>query len=132
MLTDPVSDLLSRIRNGQIARKSEIESPSSKMRKSILEVLKLEGYITDYEELDTDKAAIKKLKIVLRYVSGRGVIREINRVSKPGRRNYSSISSLKKSYNGLGTVILSTSKGVMSDHQARKLHIGGEVLCSLF
>lgn len=132
MLTDPLSDLLSRIRNGQMARKAEVKTPSSKLRKAVLDVLAQEGYIAGYEEVPTEHAHIANLNIQLKFVSGRGVIRKISRVSKPGRRQYSSIKSLKKAYNGLGTVILSTSKGVMSDHQARQMNVGGEVLCSLF
>lgn len=130
-MTDPLADMLTRIRNGQQAGLYTINSPFSKLREGVLAVLKAEGYITDYERVDTDPVK-PELKIVLRYENGRPVIKELNRISKPGRRVYYAISKLKKFYNGLGVIILSTSKGVISDYEARKHNVGGEVLCSVF
>lgn len=129
MLTDPIADMLTRIRNGQSARLAYIELYSSKFLTSILKVLKEEGFISDYEVSDEVKPV---LKVYLKYMHGKPVIKEIKRESKPGRRVYTSISNLKKFYNGLGIRILSTSKGVMSDHQARKENVGGELICSVF
>ena len=131
MLTDPVADMLTRIRNGQRARKSTIKSPSSRLRSNILEVLKREGYIRGYSSSEL-KPGINELEIELKYHEGDPVIREINRVSKPGRRVYSGIKDLTRVYNGLGIAILSTPRGVLSDAEARKFNVGGEVLCQVF
>lgn len=130
-MTDPLADMLTRIRNGQKARLYSILSPFSGLRSSVLDVLKKEGFITGYEKTNDDQGK-PALKIDLRYVNGEPVISEIRRVSKPGRRVYSKIKELQKFYNGLGVTILSTSKGVMSDFDARSENIGGEVLCVVF
>ncbi len=131
-MTDPVADMLTRLRNGQHARLYSIEMPFSKIRAGVLEVLKTEGYIKDYKK-ENGKDGHFSLKVELKYdTNGQAVISEINRLSKPGRRVYSKIEDLKKFYNGLGMVVLSTSKGVMSDHEARKQNVGGELLCAVF
>jgi small subunit ribosomal protein S8 len=129
-LTDPLGDLLARIRNGQQAGKSSIASPASKLRMNVLEVLKKEGYIRGYElQEDGNK---RNLKIELKYFEGEPVIKTIDRVSKPGRRVYSAIKDLGKVRGGLGISILSTPRGVMSDTEARAANVGGEVLCRVF
>ena len=130
-LTDPIGDMFSRIRNGQMRLLNSIEIPSSTFRKNILEVLKNEGYIKDYyiEKSENNKI---NLKINLKYYEGDPVIKEIKRISKPGRRVYSRATSIPKVMNGLGLAILSTPKGVMSDTEARKNNIGGEVICRVF
>ncbi|MEX2451351.1 MAG: 30S ribosomal protein S8 [Rhodospirillales bacterium] len=130
-LTDPLGDLLTRIRNGQRARKDSISAPASKLRMSVLEVLKREGFIRGFSEYDV-RPGIKEIKIELKYHEGDPVIREISRVSKPGRRVYSKIKDLARFYNGLGIAILSTPRGVMSDAEARAQNVGGEVLCQVF
>jgi small subunit ribosomal protein S8 len=130
-LSDPLGDMLTRIRNGQSARMSSIESPSSKLRRNVLEVLKREGYIRDYDE-EAEVNGMGRLRIELKYHEGEPVIREIKRVSKPGRRVYSKISDLPRVYNGLGISILSTPRGIMSDHEARAANVGGEILCRIF
>ena len=131
MMTDPIGDMLTRIRNGQRARKAQVNSPASKLRARLLDVLQREGYIRGYTrfEMDTGKP---ELQIELKYHDGEPVIREINRISKPGRRVYSSIKDLPTIYNGLGISILSTPQGVMSDSEARLANVGGEVLCRVF
>ena len=130
-LTDPIGDMFSRIRNGQMRSLNSIEIPSSKFRKNILKILKSEGYIKDYfiEKSENNKII---LKISLKYYEGYPVIKEIKRVSKPGRRVYSRATSIPKVMNGLGLAILSTPKGVMSDSEARKNNVGGEVICRVF
>jgi small subunit ribosomal protein S8 len=128
--SDPIADMLSRIRNGLSARHATVTSPVSKLRLAILEVLKHEGYIRDYHE--EEGKPHKQIVIELKYNNDQPVIQELQRVSKPGRRSYSSIEDLPKVYNGLGILILSTSKGVMSDHQARQDKVGGEILCKVF
>jgi small subunit ribosomal protein S8 len=130
-MTDPVSDLLARIRNGQQAHKDSVVSPASKIRANVLEVLQREGYIRGYSRADAAPGA-NEFKIELKYVDGEPVIREITRVSKPGRRVYSRIGDLPRVYNGLGISILSTPRGVMSDNEARAAHVGGEILCRVF
>jgi len=130
-MSDPLGDLLTRIRNGQRARKSTVSSPSSKLRSNVLEVLKREGYIRDYARQEISPG-IDELRIELKYHEGKPVIREISRISKPGRRVYSKIKDLPKVYNGLGISIVSTPKGVMSDNEARAANLGGEVLCRVF
>jgi small subunit ribosomal protein S8 len=130
-LTDPLGDLLTRIRNGQRARKDSVSAPASKLRMSVLEVLKREGFIRGFSEYDV-RPGIKEIKIELKYHEGDPVIREISRVSKPGRRVYSKIKDLARFYNGLGIAILSTPRGVMSDAEARAQNVGGEVLCQVF
>lgn len=129
--SDPLGDMLTRIRNGQQARKSDITVPASKLRESVLEVLKREGFIRSYERKNVRKG-IDEIKVELKYYEGRPVISEISRVSKPGRRVYSGVKELQKFYNGLGISVLSTPQGVMSDHEARQANVGGEVLCKVF
>ena len=132
-LTDPLSDLLTRIRNGQRTSKNVVESPSSKLRVNVLDALKREGYIRGYsvEELQGKRDQFR-VRIELKYYEGEPVIREIHRVSKPGRRVYSKINDLSSVYNGLGISILSTPKGILSDAEARAQNVGGEVLCTVF
>lgn len=130
-LSDPLGDMLTRIRNGQQARMASVESPASKLRCNVLEVLKREGYIRGYSEEET-RPGIRNLKIELKYHEGEPVIKQIGRVSKPGRRVYSKISDLPRVFNGLGIAILSTPRGVMSDNEARTANVGGEVLCRVF
>ena len=130
-LTDPLGDLLARIRNGQRANKAAVVSPASKLRANVLEVLKREGYIRGYSQADL-RAGVAELTVELKYHEGRPVISEIQRVSKPGRRVYSKITDLPRVANGLGISILSTPRGVMSDAEARVANVGGEVLCKVF
>src|ERR1700722_10962517 len=130
-LTDPLGDMLTRIRNGQSAKLAAIENPSSKLRLNVLEVLKREGYIRDFDE-EAEVNGSGKLRIELKYHEGEPVIREIKRISTPGRRVYSKIADLQRVYNGLGISILSTPRGIMSDHEARAANIGGEILCRVF
>jgi small subunit ribosomal protein S8 len=131
MMTDPLGDMLTRIRNGQMARKNAVTAPASRLRSNVLEVLKREGYIRGYSQAEL-KPGIAELTIELKYHEGEPVIRTISRVSKPGRRVYSKIADLPKVSNGLGISILSTPRGVMSDAEARAANVGGEVLCQVF
>lgn len=130
-MTDPIGDMLTRIRNGLQARKSVVATPASKARQRVLDVLEREGYIRGYSrsEGEGNKAS---LSIELKYQEGEPVIRTLNRVSKPGRRVYSSVSDLPRVHNGLGISIVSTPKGVLSDAEARESNVGGEVLCTVF
>jgi len=130
-MTDPLGDMLTRIRNGQRANKSAIVSPASRLRANVLEVLQREGYIRGYSRADV-RPGIEQLNIELKYHEGQPVIREIRRVSTPGRRVYSKIADLRRVANGLGITILSTPRGVMSDTEARAQNVGGEVLCEVF
>jgi small subunit ribosomal protein S8 len=130
-MSDPLADMLTRIRNGQRARQAVVAAPASKFRANVLDVLKREGYIRGFTQ-EQVRPGIAELKIELKYVDGEPVIREISRVSKPGRRIYSSLSDLPRVYNGLGISILSTPRGVMSDNEARAAKVGGEVLCRVF
>ena len=130
-MSDPLGDMLTRIRNGQSARQAVVASPASKFRAGVLEVLKREGYIRGFTQ-DYVRPGVAELKIELEYVDGEPVVREIARVSKPGRRVYSRIADLPRIYNGLGIAILSTPRGVMSDNEARAAKVGGEVLCRVF
>lgn len=130
-MNDPLSDMLTRIRNGQQARLDTISSPASRLLASVLDVLQKEGYIRGYTRHE-EQRGISAIDIELKYHEGEPVIREIRRISKPGRRVYSGIGDLTKVYGGLGISILSTPKGVMSDHEARIAHVGGEVLCKVF
>lgn len=130
-MSDPLGDMLTRIRNGQSARMSTIAVPASKLRANVLEVLKREGFIRGYSEAVL-KAGVSEFTVELKYADGGPAIKEIARVSKPGRRVYSKIKDLPRFYNGLGISILSTPKGVMSDHEARAANVGGEVLCRVF
>jgi small subunit ribosomal protein S8 len=130
-MSDPLGDMLARIRNGQRAHKPSVASPASKIRANVLEVLKREGYIRGYSK-EQVRPGIDELKIELKYVDGEPVIRELTRISTPGRRIYSRIADLPRIYNGLGIAILSTPRGVMSDNEARAANVGGEVLCRVF
>ena len=130
-MSDPLGDMLTRIRNGQRTGKSKVRAPASKLRSNVLEVLKREGYIRDYRT-ELQRAGISELEIELKYNDGAPVIQEISRVSRPGRRVYSRIKELSRVYNGLGITILSTPRGVMSDQEARSANVGGEVLCQVF
>ena len=129
-MNDPLGDLLARIRNAQMRNKGKVTSPNSKLRESVLEVLKTEGYIRDYSV--TEREGRSELDIELKYFDGEPVIREIERISKPGRRVYASVRNLPRINNGLGVAIVSTPKGVMADHQARDANVGGEILCTVF
>lgn len=130
-LNDPLGDMLTRIRNAQMRGKSSVVSPSSKLRRWVLDVLKDEGYIRGYSEKQFT-GTMAELEIELKYHEGRPVIQDIQRVSKPGRRVYSSVKTMPVVQNGLGISILSTPKGVMSDSAAREKNVGGEVLCRIF
>ena len=130
-MSDPLGDMLTRIRNGQAAHKPVVDSPASKIRANVLEVLQREGYIRGYTRANNG-SGMPELKIELKYVDGEPVIREITRISKPGRRVYSRIADLPRVYNGLGISILSTPRGVMSDAEARAANVGGEVICRVF
>jgi len=130
-MTDPLGDMLTRIRNGAARRKTSVSTPASKLRARVLDVLQAEGYIRGYSEVEYDNGK-SELNIELKYYEGAPVIREIARVSKPGRRVYVSVKSIPQVANGLGITILSTPKGVMADHEAREQNVGGEVLCSVF
>lgn len=129
--TDPLGDLLSRIRNGQAARLKVVKSPTSALRNNVLTVLERQGYIRGFS---VEKAANgqEQVAVELKYYEDQPVIKQIDRVSKPGRRVYTKIADLKTVRNGLGIAILSTPKGVMSDQEARLANVGGEVLCSVF
>ena len=129
--TDPIADLLTRIRNGQLRGKSKITSPNSRLRVSLLDVLQAEGFIRGYAEVEF-KGGIKQLEIELKYHEGRPVIRELKRISTPGRRVYASVKELKPHRQGLGVSIVSTPQGVMTDSTAREKNVGGEVLCQVF
>lgn len=129
-LTDPLGDMLTRIRNGQQARKDSVVSPASKLRARVLEVLQREGYIRGYKE--EALGAAKGLRIELKYFEGQPAIRHVARVSKPGRRVYSGAKDLPRIRNGLGITIVSTPKGVLSDAEARDQNVGGEILAEVF
>ena len=129
-LNDPVGDLITRIRNAQMRGRSKLTSPASTLRGRVLQVLKDEGYIRDFREVEN--AGHKELEIELKYFEGAPAIHQIQRVSKPGRRVYSAIKDLRLIRNGLGIAIISTPKGVMSDAAARDANVGGEVLCEVY
>jgi small subunit ribosomal protein S8 len=128
-LSDPLGDMLTRIRNGQAAHKAAVISPASRLRENVLEVLVREGYIRGYNREEGSHGA---LSIELKYHNGAPVIRQLKRVSRPGRRVYSGVKDLPRVYNGLGIAIVSTPRGVMSDADAREAHVGGEILCTVF
>ena len=130
-MNDPLGDMLTRIRNAAMRSKSTVRSPSSKLRLRVLEVLKDEGFIRGYEVIDNGDHK-PEVEISLKYHEGAPVIREMKRVSKPGRRTYSGVTSMPQVRNGLGVAIVSTSRGVMSDAKARAANVGGEVLCTVF
>ncbi|MGB4107973.1 MAG: 30S ribosomal protein S8 [Alphaproteobacteria bacterium] len=129
-MNDPLSDMLTRIRNGQQASKPTIEVPFSRLHENVAAVLKDEGFIREYRTETKDKK--KNLLIELKYAEGKGVIRIIDRVSKPGRRVYSNVKNLPRFYNGLGILVVSTPQGVMADSKARAANVGGEILCQVF
>lgn len=130
-VNDPLGDLITRIRNAALRNKPKVSSPSSRLRASVLEVLKSEGYIRGYSTVEHSNGR-SELEIELKYFDGEPVIREISRVSKPGRRVYVAVRNLPRISNGLGVAILSTPKGVMADHVARDANVGGEILCTVF
>ena len=130
-LSDPLGDMLTRIRNAQRAKQTRVIAPASSLRADVLDVLKREGYIRAWKIEDV-RPGIRQLEVELKYSEGEPAIKEISRVSKPGRRVYSKIKDLPKHYNGLGISILSTPRGVMSENEARAANVGGEVLCRVF
>ena len=130
-MNDPLGDMLTRIRNAAMRSKSTVRSPSSKLRQRVLDVLQDEGFIRGYEVIDNGDHK-PEIEISLKYYEGAPVIRELKRVSKPGRRAYSNVGAMPQVRNGLGVAIVSTSKGVMSDAKARAANVGGEVLCTVF
>lgn len=130
-MSDPLGDMLTRIRNAQMRQKNIVSTPASKLRGHVLDVLKEEGYIRGYAKVDYEGGK-SEYEIELKYFDGQPVIKELQRISKPGRRVYSSVRNLPTIANGLGVAILSTPKGVMSDAKARDENVGGEVLCSVF
>jgi small subunit ribosomal protein S8 len=130
-MTDPLGDMLTRIRNAQLRKSNKVSTPGSRLRRNVLDVLQSEGYIRGYSTVDYDNGR-SEFEIELKYYDGEPVIREIERVSRPGRRVYASVKTIPRVANGLGVSILSTPKGVMSDSDARDQHVGGEVLCRVF
>jgi small subunit ribosomal protein S8 len=130
-INDPVGDMLTRIRNAQMRKRGNVVTPGSKLRAHVLDVLQAEGFIRGYTTVERDNGQ-SEFTIELKYFEGQPAIKEIDRVSKPGRRVYAAVDALPRVYNGLGVSIVSTSKGVMADHQAREQNVGGEVLCTVF
>lgn len=130
-MNDPLGDMLTRIRNAQMRRKNKVSTPGSRLRQNVLEVLRDEGYIRGYSTTDYGNGRTE-FEIELKYHEGLPVIREIERVSKPGRRVYSAVTAMPRVANGLGITIVSTPRGVMADHSAREQNVGGEVLCRVF
>ena len=130
-VNDPIGDLIARINNAQMRKKPKVSTPGSRLRVSVLDVLKNEGFIRGYAAVDHSDGR-SELEIELKYFDGEPVIREMSRVSKPGRRVYVAVRNLPRINNGLGISILSTPKGVMADHDARDANVGGEVLCTVF
>jgi small subunit ribosomal protein S8 len=131
LMNDPIGDLIARINNAQMRKKPKVSTPGSRLRVSVLDVLKNEGFIRGYAAVDHSDGR-SELEIELKYFDGEPVIREMSRVSKPGRRVYVAVRNLPRINNGLGVAILSTPKGVMADHDAREANVGGEVLCTVF
>jgi small subunit ribosomal protein S8 len=129
-INDPISDLLTRIRNGYAARLHKLVMPASRQRREVCDVLKREGYIRDYSTAEVRKG-VSELTVELKYFEGEPVIQRAVRVSKPGRRMYAQIETLPRVFNGMGIAILSTSKGILSDSEARVQNVGGEVLCQI-
>ena len=130
-MTDPLADMLTRIRNGQRAKITKVTSPASKLRANVLDVLKREGFIRNFTQNEV-RSGMMEIEMELKYHEGDPVIREISRVSTPGRRVYSGIKDLPRIYDGLGISILSTPRGVLSDSEARDQNVGGEILCQVF
>ena len=130
-INDPLGDMLTRIRNAQMRKRTRVSTPGSKLRARVLDVLKAEGYILGYNSTEFGNGRTE-FEVELKYYDGEPVIKSIARVSKPGRRVYSTASAMPRVANGLGMAILSTPLGVMADHEARERHVGGEVLCTIF
>jgi small subunit ribosomal protein S8 len=130
-MSDPLGDMLTRIRNAQMRKSNKVSTPGSRLRRHVLDVLQAEGYIRGYSTVDYDNGR-SEFEIELKYYDGEPVIREIQRVSRPGRRVYTSVKTIPRVASGLGVSILSTPKGVMSDAEARDQNVGGEVLCRVF
>jgi small subunit ribosomal protein S8 len=130
-VNDPIGDMITRIRNAQMRNKSKVSMPGSKLRERLLEVLKTEGYIRDFATVAHANGR-SEIEVELKYFDGAPVIKEISRVSKPGRRVYASVKALPRVHNGLGISILSTPKGLMADHDARDANVGGEIICTVF
>lgn len=130
-MNDPLGDMLTRIRNAQMRRKNKVSTPGSRLRANVLDVLQSEGFIRAYSTADFGNGRTE-FEIELKYHEGQPVIREIERVSRPGRRVYTAVSNMPRVANGLGITIISTPKGVMADHAAREANVGGEVLCKVF
>lgn len=130
-IIDPLGDMLTRIRNAQMRKKSKVSTPGSKLRARVLDVLQSEGYIRGYASTEHADGR-SEFDIELKYYEGQPVIRSIERVSKPGRRVYASVDTMPRVADGLGVTIISTPKGVMADHAAREMNVGGEVLCKIF
>lgn len=130
-MNDPIGDMLTRIRNAQMRRRPKVSTPASNMRGRVLDVLAEEGYIRGYARIES-KGQLPEFEIELKYYNGQPAIREIERISKPGRRVYSPVKDLPTVANGLGVAILSTPKGVMSDAKAREENVGGEIICNVF
>ncbi|HEX2839697.1 30S ribosomal protein S8 [Hyphomicrobium sp.] len=130
-MNDPIGDMLTRIRNAQLRRRPKVSTPASNMRARVLDVLVEEGYIRGYARVE-QKGSLPEFEIELKYFNGQPAIKEISRVSTPGRRVYSPVRDLKSVANGLGVAILSTPKGVMSDARAKEENVGGEVICNVF
>ncbi len=130
-VNDPLGDMISRIRNAQARSKAKVSTPASRLRERVLEVLKAEGFIRGYSTVE-HVGGHSEIEIELKYFDGEPVIRDIARVSKPGRRVYASVKALPRVNNGLGVAILSTPRGVMADHDAREANVGGEILCTVF
>lgn len=130
-MTDPIADMLTRIRNAQMAEKGQVSMPASKIRTAVARILSEEGFVGGIEESE-EADGKRQLHLELRYHQGRPVIQEIQRVSRPGRRRYAKAGEIPKVLNGLGLTVVTTSKGVMSDRQARKENVGGELLCTVY
>jgi small subunit ribosomal protein S8 len=130
-MSDPLGDMITRIRNAQMRKTAKVSTPGSRLRQNVLDVLKAEGYIRGYSTVDFENGR-SEFEIELKYFDGQPVIRQIERVSRPGRRVYASVKNIPRVMNGLGVSIISTPKGVMSDAEARDQNVGGEVLCRVF
>lgn len=129
-MNDPIADMLTRIRNAQAVKLEEVFVPFSKIKKRMAEILKAEGYLADFEEQEGQRSA--KLRLLLKYENGKGIITALERISKPGRRVYSGAADLSKVLQGLGISIISTSRGLMTDREARQQKLGGEVICKIW
>lgn len=133
MMTDPIADMLTRIRNAVRVERPHVDMPISKVKRGVADVLKREGYIWDWKEIEAEQAPVSHLRLELKYgPNGERIIRSIKRVSKPGRRIYSRAKDLRPVLNGLGISVISTSQGVVSDREARQSNLGGEVICQIW